>query len=108
MRLRTRNRAYDPSAPAGHLPNDVGEERQVWRDFAFMRILNSMNWRLLSSKDIGGLVVAVFIVCGLLLVCIELPNWKGQGKTTNAIGFDPEWICTYPGKGDPICVKKHP
>ncbi len=58
-----------------------------------------MDWRLLTRKDITGWALAAVIVGVLLLAFVEFPP-------SRQAGFGPDWNCTYPGKGDPICTKK--
>jgi hypothetical protein len=49
-----------------------------------------MKWRLPRWKDIFGLALAV-----------------GRPIRLDAnFGFGPDWTCTAPGKGDPVCLKK--
>lgn len=62
-------------------------------------------WRLWFTRGniIGGMI-AVIIVGALVFILAEYP--KGMWHA-NA-GFGPEWHCTYPGQGDPICLRKQP
>ncbi|HTR87874.1 MAG TPA: hypothetical protein VMI56_25555 [Reyranella sp.] len=61
-------------------------------------------WRLISRKDIAGAAVAAVIVAGLIVGYIVWPGYSRFTGTQSTLG--PDWTCTYPGKGDPICVKK--
>ena len=66
-----------------------------------------MNWRLWTWKDYVGLLLAALLVVGMALVLVELPGfYPNLVGTKSTLG--PDWTCTYPGKGDPICVKKSP
>jgi hypothetical protein len=62
-------------------------------------------WRLLSRKDIAG-AAFVAVVVGALLVGYVL-FWPGYSRVVGTrAGLGPDWDCTYPGRGDPVCVKK--
>jgi hypothetical protein len=54
----------------------------------------------------GGDVVAIFLLTAFMgiavVAVVEFPNF---GRTGN-LGFGPDWECSYPGKGEPVCVKK--
>jgi hypothetical protein len=63
-----------------------------------------MNWRLLTRRDILGLGVAAVIVGGVLYILVVLPHLSRPTKSN--YGFGPDWTCTDPGHGDPVCVKK--
>jgi hypothetical protein len=61
-------------------------------------------WRLLSRKDIAGAVLVAVVLAGLVAGYLV---WPGHaGLTGNKASLGPDWECTYPGKGDPVCVKK--
>ncbi len=52
---------------------------------------------------LAGMLMAIAIMAALILVFTsylynmpQVANW----------GFGPEWDCTWPGKGDPVCIKK--
>ena len=59
-------------------------------------------WRALRRGD----VVAIFLLAAILVVLavafVEFPIF---GRTGNW-GFGPDWECSYPGKGETVCVKK--
>jgi hypothetical protein len=61
-----------------------------------------MNFALLTLRDIAGIAFLIVILGGLFFVWLISVN---SGFTTNG-GFGPEWTCTYPGKGDPVCIKR--
>jgi hypothetical protein len=65
-----------------------------------------MNWRMLTWKDIAGLSIGALVVGGLLVLLVEYPTFHRPAAKGTDVGFGPGWECTYPGKGDPICVKK--
>jgi hypothetical protein len=61
-------------------------------------------WRLTPIRynlQRGDVLAALIALVILLLVAA--PGWV---KLNN--GFGPDWVCTYPGKGDPVCTKKSP
>jgi hypothetical protein len=60
-------------------------------------------WHALRRGD----VVAIFLLAafmGLLVIAavVKLPGFTRTGN----LGFGPDWECVYPGKGEPVCVKK--
>jgi hypothetical protein len=61
-----------------------------------------MNWRLLTWKDIVGILFVVAIVGAILYV---FGDPAGQRRPTN-FGFGPEWSCTHMPGRDPVCVKR--
>jgi hypothetical protein len=50
-----------------------------------------------------GDVVAIFLLAAFLIVAsigsVAFPVFENRG-------FGPDWECSNPGKGDPVCVKK--
>ena len=65
-----------------------------------------MYWyvRTLSRLEIGSILLAIALLGALACFFIAFPNLD---RKTND-GFGPEWDCTNPGDGGPICVKKQP
>ncbi len=61
-----------------------------------------MNWPPPRPGDVAAFLLVLAIV-GILLFKYAL--FPSQDRTVNA-GLGPEWDCTYPGKGEPICIKK--
>jgi len=62
-----------------------------------------VNWRLLTWKDIASFP----LVIGLVVVFVGFFSYANfQTKLQAPPGFGPDWSCTHPGKGDPVCVKK--
>ena len=59
-------------------------------------------WRALRRGD----VVAIFLLAAILVISVvafvEFPIFGRAGNW----GFGPDWECSYPGKGEPVCVKK--
>jgi hypothetical protein len=62
-----------------------------------------MYWQL-TRKDITGILVAIAI---LAVVFVAFVGYANVGQQVNW-GFGPEWECTNPGKGGPVCVKRQP
>ena len=60
-----------------------------------------MDWRLLSRRDIVGLLLAAGIIVLLGVVYLAFP---GLGQRAN-FGFGPDWACTDPGQGGPVCIR---
>jgi hypothetical protein len=61
-------------------------------------------WRFhLIARREWKTIIFVMIMLGLCSLYLT-GRWPQQ---TNA-GFGPGWHCTYPGKGDPVCVKDPP
>jgi hypothetical protein len=67
-----------------------------------------VNWRLWTWRDYTGLLVVIVLVLGVLLVYVELPGFLSFNLVGTKANFGPDWACTYPGKGDPVCLKKPP
>jgi hypothetical protein len=63
-----------------------------------------MDWRLLTRRDVLGILAAVAILAVLAFAYVAFPI-SGAGSHW---GFGPDWDCTHPGEGDPICIKKMP
>ena len=51
-----------------------------------------------QRADILAALVALVILGGLLVAA--------TGWATLNDGFGPDWHCTHPGSGDPVCIKK--
>jgi hypothetical protein len=61
-----------------------------------------MNWYELTIKDVLGLLLVAVLLAVFAYTAVEYALFRGR---TN-FGFGPEWECSYPGKGDPICIKR--
>jgi hypothetical protein len=63
-----------------------------------------MYWyvRTLSRAEIGSILLAIALLAAVAYFFLAFPSF---GRQTND-GFGPEWDCTNPGDGGPICVKK--
>ena len=56
-------------------------------------------WRTLRRGD----VVAIFLLAAILIVvAVAFVHFPILGSR----GFGQDWECVYPGKGEPVCVKK--
>lgn len=67
-----------------------------------------MNWRLWTWKDYAGAVLVTGLVIGVVLVYVALPGFLSFNLVGRKADLGPDWTCTYPGKGDPVCLKKSP
>ena len=65
-----------------------------------------MNWRLWTWKDYAGVAFAAVAIVGLALAFSGIPGFLKPHVIGAQSPLGPDWTCTYPGKGDPICVKK--
>jgi hypothetical protein len=61
-----------------------------------------MNWPLLTLRDIGGIALLIALLAAVLFASVVGPRINAK---TN-YGFGPEWDCSAPGKGGPVCVKR--
>jgi hypothetical protein len=61
-----------------------------------------MNWPYLTREEIAGILLLIVVLAGVFFAWVILPN---SGLMTNW-GFGPEWECSNPGKGGPVCVKR--
>ncbi|HVY98308.1 MAG TPA: hypothetical protein VHA35_02320 [Dongiaceae bacterium] len=57
----------------------------------------------LHPRDTIVLVATVILAVAILLVdaFFHYPSWYARG-------FDPEWNCSNPGDGGPICIRNGP
>lgn len=60
-----------------------------------------MNWRLWTRGDFLAIVLMIAMLGAAFLVYVKS---SGLGRSSDA-RFGPEWTCTYPGYGGPVCVK---
>jgi hypothetical protein len=67
-----------------------------------------MNWRTWTWKDYAGLSLVGVLVAGLLVAYVWLPGFFSLNLSGTKASLGPDWTCTYPGKGDPVCLKKPP
>ena len=60
-----------------------------------------MNWPYLKRGDIAGILLMSVLLVVVLFVMLFFPDlgWKSN------FGFGPEWVCTWVGQGDPVCIK---
>jgi hypothetical protein len=61
-----------------------------------------MNWPYLTRADIGGILFAIVLLGVVLLGLVFGPQITAK---TN-YGHGPDWNCSFPGKGDAVCVKR--
>jgi hypothetical protein len=63
-----------------------------------------MYWRLLSltRKDVVGILLAIALLVVIFVAFVGRIYWAHSANW----GFGPEWACTNPGQGGPVCVKR--
>ena len=59
-------------------------------------------WRTLRRGDLVAIFLLAAFVGIAVIAVIKFPNLSRTGS----LRFGPDWECTYPGKGEPVCVKK--
>ena len=60
-------------------------------------------WRTLRRGDVVAIfLLAAFMGALVIAAVVKLPSFTRTGN----LGFGPDWECVYPGKGEPVCVKK--
>ncbi len=57
-------------------------------------------WRTTNRREVLAIIALIVILAAAAFFFINYPGG------TRATSFGPEWACTYPGRGDPVCVKK--
>jgi hypothetical protein len=55
-----------------------------------------------------GVVLVTVLILGVALVYIDLLGFLSFNLLGRKASLGPDWTCTYPGKGDPVCLKKQP
>jgi hypothetical protein len=59
-------------------------------------------WPLPTRGEIAAVLVILAIGGALIFAFIKYPYGAANR------GFGPEWDCTQPGSGDPVCLKRAP
>jgi hypothetical protein len=59
-------------------------------------------WRTLRRGDVVAIFLLAAFVGIAVIAVVKFPNLSRTGS----LRFGPDWECTYPGKGEPVCVKK--
>jgi hypothetical protein len=59
-------------------------------------------WRTLRCGDLAAVLLLAAIMGIVAIAVVKFPNFSRTGN----FGFGPDWECSYPGKGEPVCVKK--
>jgi hypothetical protein len=49
----------------------------------------------------GAAIIAILAATAIALLRLPYPGMLGWG-------FGPEWSCSHPGQGDPVCVREPP
>ena len=60
-------------------------------------------WFVLRRGDVLVILVSAAILVIVAIALGKAPPYFGR---TGNFGFGPDWGCSYPGDGEPICVKK--
>lgn len=61
-----------------------------------------MFWRFMAPRDLAAILLGVAILVLLGFMYIVPAERRHEAND----GFGPEWECTHPGRGEPVCVKK--
>lgn len=66
-----------------------------------------MNWPWPPPRrgEIASIVVIAVIIAAVCFIWVKYPRMSWMVGTA---GFGPDWDCTRPGQGDPVCIKKPP
>jgi hypothetical protein len=59
-----------------------------------------MRWRTLRFGDVTAVLLLAAILVMMLVAFVDLRGLTGSW------GFGPDWECSNPGKGGPVCLKK--
>jgi len=59
-----------------------------------------MRWHVFRFGDVTAVLLLAAILVIMLVAFVELPVLTGNW------GFGPDWECSNPGKGGPVCLKK--
>jgi hypothetical protein len=59
--------------------------------------------RLWGAREILAAIIVFLMLASLLAAMIWYPEINNPGRE-----FGPEWTCSQPGQGDPVCVKNVP
>ena len=58
-----------------------------------------------ARRDVIAVVVGILLVAWVI---VEWVAWPIRPRLLYNWGFGPDWDCTYPGKGEPVCSKRTP
>lgn len=62
---------------------------------------------LLSVRENWTIFLGIIVLLGTLVAMLPYVSFDpGIGKNKQAAGFGPEWDCTSPPWGDPVCIKR--
>ena len=59
-------------------------------------------WRTVRRGD----VVAIFLLTAFMGIAVVAVVMFPKLSRTGNLRFGPDWECSRPGKGEPVCVKK--
>lgn len=58
-------------------------------------------WVQRKPGDVAGALAVVVLLIAAIFMWLNFPLFPPRAN----FGFGPDWQCTYPGRGEPICVK---
>ena len=58
-----------------------------------------------SRGDVLAILLAIALVGGFMVLA-SLGRWNLPWSLLGNFGFGSDWRCTWPGKGEPICIKQ--
>ena len=58
--------------------------------------------RLRKAREVGVILLVILVSAAALAGTAYM---QASGRATNW-GFGPEWRCSWPGKGGPVCVRR--
>jgi hypothetical protein len=64
-------------------------------------------WPPPRRADVVSILVLTLAAIAVIAAIFVLNKSPRSDRMTNW-GFGPDWQCTHPGKGDPVCIKKPP
>ena len=70
-------------------------------------LLRRRPWLFLQPGDLRAIVLVVAILLGAAVFAITL-GMLPYNPFKSDFGLGPEWECSNPGYGDPVCIKRRP
>jgi hypothetical protein len=74
--------------------------------FAIEKAFKAYRWRKIRRFWIFSLIAVSFLAATAVSAWSFFANPIMHGRVNS--GFGPDWICTNPGNGDPVCIKQTP
>jgi hypothetical protein len=64
----------------------------------------NLPWPFATKREFAvTILVAIIVIAVVAVVLVKFPN---PYQASSNWGFGPEWHCSYPGGGEPVCVKE--